>query len=220
MKLAIFDLDNTLLNGDSDHAWGEFIIEKKIVDGPSHQLKNDQFYQDYLNGCLDIFAYQEFAMQILTQLPNAELTALRKEFMVEKIQPMILPSATALVEHHRNQQHELLIITATNRFITEPIAEIFNIPHLIATEPEIKDGQYTGKVEGIPSYSDGKIKRLEAWLKQSSHHYDYQYFYSDSHNDLPLLKIVDEAIAVNADDTLKQYASEQHWQILDLTHQN
>lgn len=217
MKLAIFDLDNTLLNGDSDHTWGEFIIEKNLVDASSYKRQNDQFYQDYLDGCLDIDAYQEFALQILTHFPKTKMEAIRKEFIHQKIIPMVLPKAQALVEQHRAQQHELLIITATNRFITQPIAELFKIPNLIATEPELKDGQYTGKISGIPSYSDGKIKRLEQWLAQSNCHYDYKYFYSDSHNDLPLLKTVDEAIAVNADDTLKRYANQHDWPILDLT---
>lgn len=216
MKLAIFDLDNTLLNGDSDHAWGEFIVEKNLVDGPAYQRQNDQFYQDYLNGSLDIYAYQEFALQILTQFPKTKMEALREEFISNKIMPMVQSKAQALVEQHRSQNHELLIITATNRFITEPIAALFQIPHLIATEPELMQGQYTGKITGTPSYSDGKINRLEQWLTESKREYDYKYFYSDSHNDLPLLKIVDEAIAVNADDTLKRYANEHQWQLLDL----
>lgn len=215
MKLAIFDLDNTLLDGDSDHAWGEYISEIELVDPAYYKKQNDQFYQDYLDGTLDIIAYQEFCLKTLTEHPKTKLESIRAEFIQQKICPMVLDQAKATVEHHRNQKHELLIITATNRFITEPIAELFNIKNLIATEPEIVDHQYTGKVSGTPSFGKGKIERLQLWLKNQGKTFSYTYFYSDSHNDIPLLENVDEAIAVNADEQLNRYAKERNWKIVN-----
>ena len=216
MTIAIFDLDNTLLHGDSDHAWGEFIADLGIVDGKSYREKNDAFYDDYCRGVLDIFAYQRFVLQPLAGLSMEELTRWHEQFMREKIEPIILPKAQALVDSHRAQGHTLMIITATNSFITAPIAKRFGIDTLIATTPEIKNSTYTGDIVGVPCYREGKVERLNVWLAENEATLDGSYFYSDSHNDLPLLLRVDNPVAVDADDTLRKYAEENRWQILSL----
>ena len=216
MTLAIFDLDNTLLHGDSDHAWGEFIADLGIVDGKSYREKNDAFYDDYCRGALDIFAYQRFVLQPLAGLSMAELARWHEQFMREKIEPIILPKAQALIDSHRAQSHTLMIITATNSFITAPIAKRFGIDTLIATTPEQKDGVYTGDIVGVPCYREGKVERLNVWLAENEATLDGSYFYSDSHNDLPLLQRVDNPVAVDADDTLRKYAEENRWPVLSL----
>ena len=216
MTLAIFDLDNTLLHGDSDHAWGEFIADLGIVDGKSYREKNDAFYSDYCHGVLDIFAYQRFVLQPLAGLSMAELARWHEQFMREKIEPIVLPKAQALVDSHRAQGHTLMIITATNSFITAPIAKRFGIDTLIATTPEQKDGTYTGDIAGVPCYREGKVKRLNIWLAENDATLDGSYFYSDSHNDLPLLQRVNNPVAVDPDGTLRQYAEENRWRVLSL----
>lgn len=216
MTLAIFDLDNTLLHGDSDHAWGEFIADLGIVDGKSYRAQNDAFYADYCRGALDIFAYQRFVLAPLAGLSMAELDRWHAQFMREKIEPIILPKAQALVDSHRTQGHTLMIITATNSFITAPIAKRFGIDTLIATEPEIHNQAYTGDVVGVPCYREGKVERLGAWLAEHKETLQGSYFYSDSHNDLPLLQRVDIPVAVDPDDTLKKHAEERGWQVLSL----
>lgn len=216
MTLAIFDLDNTLLRGDSDHAWGEFIAGLGIVDCASYRTRNDAFYEDYCRGALDVFAYQRFVLAPLTGFSMAELARWHEQFMREKIEPIILPKAQALVDSHRAQGHTLLIITATNSFITAPIARRFGIDTLIATEPEIHNNTYTGDVVGVPCYREGKVQRLNTWLLDKNEDLRGSYFYSDSHNDLPLLQLVDHPVAVDPDDTLRQYAEENSWKILSL----
>jgi len=217
MTLAIFDLDNTLLNGDSDHGWGEFIINKGLVDADAYRRKNDAFYQDYLRGELDIYAYQNFCLGQIAQFPNAQLEELLVLFMKEAIEPMINRKGEQLIESHRDQGHELLIITATNEVITRPIAKRLGVNTLIATEAEMTDEQYTGKVKGIASYSGGKIERLKLWLEaHPQFNLEGSYFYSDSHNDIPLLEYVDHAYAVDPDNTLLAYAQEKHWPVISL----
>lgn len=216
MTLAIFDLDNTLLRGDSDHAWGEFIAGLGIVDGKSYREKNDAFYEDYCRGALDIFAYQRFVLQPLAGLSMPELARWHEQFMREKIEPIVLPKAQALIDNHRAQGHTLMIITATNSFITAPIAKRFGIDTLIATTPEQKNGVYTGDIVGVPCYREGKVERLNVWLAENEASLDGSYFYSDSHNDLPLLQRVDNPVAVDADDTLRKYAEDNRWQVLSL----
>jgi HAD superfamily hydrolase (TIGR01490 family) len=216
MTLAIFDLDNTLLHGDSDHAWGEFIANLGIVDGKSYREKNDAFYADYCRGALDIFAYQRFVLQPLAGLSMAELARWHGQFMREKIEPIILPKAQALIDSHRAQRHTLMIITATNSFITAPIAKRLGIDTLIATTPEQKNGVYTGDIVGVPCYREGKVERLNVWLAENEATLNGSYFYSDSHNDLPLLQRVDNPVAVDADDTLRKYAEDNGWRILSL----
>lgn len=216
MSLAIFDLDNTLINGDSDHAWGEFLCEKGIVDKEEYGRANDYFYQQYVNGGLDINEFLEFALRPLAQMPKAELDALHEQFMQDKIAAMMLPKAKELLANHKAAGDCLLIITATNRFVTEPIAKALAVDEMLATEAEMIDGEYTGKVTDTPCFQEGKVTRLQQWLKNNDFDLEGSYFYSDSHNDLPLLKIVDNPVAVNPDETLEQYAAEQLWPVLDL----
>jgi HAD superfamily hydrolase (TIGR01490 family) len=216
MTLAIFDLDNTLLRGDSDHAWGEFLVGKGLVNSKVYRERNDYFYQQYQLGKLDVVAYQTFVLAEIKSRSPEEIFGLRAQFMAEVIEPMVLSQAEALVNHHRDQGHTLMIITATNDFITRPIATRFGIEHLIATEAELKDGLYTGNIVGTPSYQGGKIERLNDWLKTRDHSLAGAWFYSDSHNDLPLLKCVDNPVAVDPDDQLKQFATQQQWPIMSL----
>jgi len=216
LALAIFDLDNTLLRGDSDHAWGRFLIENHIVDGVAYERENERYYAQYQAGTLDIMEFLAFALHPLSQHDRATLERWHREYMQSKVLPMILPSARALVETHRARGDTLLIITATNRFVTAPIAREFGVPHLIATEPEERDGRYTGKVAGTPSYREGKVARLQEWLAEHGKTLADSWFYSDSHNDLPLLSIVDHPVAVNPDDILQREAQQRGWPILTL----
>lgn len=216
MPLAIFDLDNTLLRGDSDHAWGEFLVERGLVDGESYRRENERYYAAYQAGTLDIFEFLAFALRPLAAHPPDVLDAWHREFMREKILPMITPAARALVERHRARGDTLLIITATNRFVTAPIAREFGIEHLIATEPEMVDGRYTGRVQGIPSYREGKVERLRQWMQAQGANLHDSHFYSDSHNDLPLLRLVTHPVAVNPDAQLRAEARARGWTILQL----
>lgn len=216
MTLAIFDLDNTLIGGDSDHAWGQFLVENHYVDAESYERQNDAFYEDYKAGKLDIIAYQEFALAPLASFNSDQLAQMHSQFITTKITPMLLDKATKLIQEHQNQGHTLLIITATNRFITGPIAKLLGINHLIATEGEIIDGAYTGKVFGEPSFSTGKISRLRQWLSSQQETLEGSFFYSDSHNDLPLLEVVDNPVAVDPDPTLERIAKERQWPIISL----
>lgn len=218
IKLAIFDLDNTLLNGDSDVAWGEYLIELGVRDDQMYKQTNLKFYQDYLDGCLDILAFLRFQLKILTEHPLETLLQWRQDFMEKKVIPLMLPKAQALIEEHRQNNAHLLIITATNRFITQPIAEKFGIKELIATEPEMKNNQYTGDIVDEPSYAQGKVLRLEKWLKERNLALEKieTWFYSDSHNDLPLLRKVTHPVAVDADATLQAEAQRQGWSMISL----
>lgn len=219
MTLAIFDLDGTLISGDSDHSWGEFLVEKKIVDEGVYQEKNDYFYNAYKAGNLDIYEYLAFSLEPLTRFSIPELHQLHDEFMVLKVAPLIQNKAIDKVEEHKMKGHFTMIITATNEFITAPIARLFGVDYLIAPQPEIKDDRYTGKITGVPSFQEGKVTRLNDWLKQSGKSLDGSYFYSDSHNDLPLLELVDHPIAVDADDILTTKAKEKGWEIISLRDQ-
>lgn len=216
MSLAIFDLDNTLLAGDSDHAWGEFLCEKGIVDSEEYSRANDYFYEQYKNGGLDIYEFLEFALRPLAKLPRNELDALHQQFMQEKVEPMMLPKAAELLNNHRERGDYLLIITATNRFVTGPIAAHLGVDEIIATDPEEVDGQFTGKVSGTPCFQSGKVTRLNNWLEANPHDLSESYFYSDSHNDLPLLEQVGHPIAVNPDEKLETLANDKLWPVLDL----
>ncbi len=216
MKLAIFDLDNTLIAGDSDCLWGEFLSEQGYVDSKAYQAGHEKFYQEYFEGTMSIHEFLEFQLKVLADNDRQKLEEWRKNYIEKKIKPIMLPKAIKLIEEHRQQGHELLIITATNRFITEPIAKEFKIENLIACEPEMLDGQYTGKVTGTPSYAEGKVTRLNEWLENDEQTFDETWFYSDSHNDIPLLKEVDHAIAVDGDDTLITEAKKQNWPVISL----
>lgn len=216
MSLAIFDLDNTLLGGDSDYLWGRFLIEQGLVDGEVYERENQRFYDQYRAGTLDIYEFLAFMLRPLAETPLAELLGWRAQFMAEKIQPILLPKATALLDRHRAAGDTLLIITATNRFITEPIAEQLGVPHLLATEPEFADGRYTGRSFGIPCFQQGKVERLQEWLAETGHDLAESWFYSDSHNDLPLLDQVTYPVAVDPDATLAEHAQERGWPIISL----
>lgn len=216
MALAIFDLDNTLLSGDSDYEWGQFLVEKGVVDDAEYRKKNDYFYAAYKRGDLDIMAFLEFSLRPLAQNDRETLNDWHKQFMQERILPMIDEAARTLVEKHRAQGDTLLVITATNHFVTEPIAKEFGVNQLIATVPEEIDGQYTGKVSGIPCFRDGKVTRLEQWMIGKDEPLVDAWFYSDSHNDLPLLKLVGHPVAVNPDGQLEARADEAGWPIIQL----
>ena len=216
MSLAIFDLDNTLLSIDSDHAWGEFLLEQGAVDPVAYREANDRFMADYDAGTLDIHAFLEVALKPLADNTPEQLAAWHQQFMASKVEPSILPKGEELLARHRTRGDTLLIITATNRFITGPIAERLGVDHLIAVEPEIADGRYTGRVSGTPSYREGKVERLEAWLADKDLTLDDAWFYSDSHNDLALLEKVDHPVAVDPDDILREVAEQRGWRIISL----
>jgi len=214
--LAIFDLDNTLLAGDSDHAFGEFLCENNLVDVKSYQAKNNAFFQDYCAGKLDIEAYQNFCQKILAQTDLATLDKWQNQFMKEKIYKMILSKAIDLLNEHRRQNHRILIITATNEFIARPIANLLQVNDIIACQCGMKNDRYTGKLVGVASFAAGKITRLNEWLKITGETLENAYFYSDSHNDLPLLKLVDNPVAVDPDTKLLAYAQQHSWKIISL----
>ncbi len=216
MPLALFDLDNTLLAGDSDYAWGEFLVHENKVDPDHYARMNEQFYEDYQQGKLDIFEYLRFALAPLAALEPQELVDLHHKFMNEVVSKMWLPAAEALVEKHRAAGDQLMVISATNRFIVEPICHRFGISEIIATEPEQQDGRYTGRVAGVPSYQQGKVTRLQQWLEEKGETLAGSHFYSDSINDLPLLKVVDQAVVVNPDELLLAEATQRGWPVLDL----
>lgn len=216
MSLAIFDLDNTLLSIDSDHAWGEFLVDRGLVDSDAFRRANDEFYRQYQEGGLDIHEYLAFALQPLTGYSMEELTALHAQFMAEYIEPMRLPRAEALIAEHQARGDTCLIITATNTFITRPIAEALGIPEMLGSEPEIVDGRYTGRVSGTPCFQEGKITRLEQWLRGRDIDLAGSTFYSDSHNDLPLMQRVDHPVAVDPDPTLRAEAEKRGWKIISL----
>jgi HAD superfamily hydrolase (TIGR01490 family) len=216
VTLAIFDLDNTLIGGDSDHLWGEFVCEQQLVDSADFALRSDAFYASYERGDLDIDAYLRFALGTLAGRSQDQLAAWHAAFMDSKIKPILLPKSAELIAEHRRQGHEILIITATNRFITEPIAALLGVENLIACEAEIVDGLYTGAPKGIPSYQAGKVTRLYNWLENRDIGFHGAWFYSDSHNDLPLLELVDNPVAVDPDDTLRARAVELGWPVISL----
>ena len=213
-NLALFDLDNTLLAGDSDYNWSLFLINEGLLDAKTHHDRNEQFYADYKDGSLDIDAFLKFQLHPLSQHKRAFLDALHVKYMQNVIRPMMTVKAQALINRHKAANDLCIIITATNSFVTKPIATAFGIEHLIGTEPEIVNGEFTGGVSGIPSFQQGKVIRMNEWLNargQQLSDYEKSYFYSDSHNDLPLMKLVSDPVAVDADETLTQYAIDHGW---------
>jgi HAD superfamily hydrolase (TIGR01490 family) len=215
MVLAIFDLDSTLLNGDSDHAWGEFLARKGIV-GQEYQKGNDRFYREYLAGDLDVSEYIEFMVQPLLRFDLDELKELRQEFVQVMIQPMRLPKAERLLADHRNQGRTLVIITSTTRLITEPIARLLGVEHLLATNLEKSENRLTGKLDGIPCFGPNKVNKLQEWMHGTGHSLHGSFFYSDSHTDLPLLELVDHPVAVDPDQKLRVAAEARSWQVISL----
>jgi HAD superfamily hydrolase (TIGR01490 family) len=216
MSLAIFDMDKTLLAGDSDHAWGEFLVERGLVNGERYKRANDRFYDAYRAGRLDIARYLAFVLRSLAENDPADLRRWREDFMRDKVRPMITPAARKLVARHRNAGDTLIIITSTIEFVARPIAEEFGVDQLIASQGERIDGRYTGRVMGTPCYREGKVQRLCAWIKEHAQTLTDSWCYSDSHNDLPLLELVDHPVAVNPDAILRQHAESRGWQILTL----
>ncbi len=217
MALAIFDLDNTLLAGDSDHLWGEFVIEKGLVDPEIHRRQNDRFYEDYCRGELDIHAYQRFALAPLIGRDPDELARWHAEFMARHIEPIILPKGEALIAEHKARGDTVMIITATNTFVTDPIAKRLGVDILLGTEPEVDaDGRFTGEIAGTPTFQHGKVIRLKQWLDAHNETLSGSYFYSDSHNDIPLLERVDHPVAVDPDDKLAAHAQQRGWPIISL----
>ena len=216
MNLAIFDLDNTLIAGDSDYLWGEFLIEKSLLDSDIYERKNQRFYDEYKAGTLDILEFLEFSLRPLSQHSITTLNALHKEFMQTRIDSIWLPKAVALLEKHRRNNDHLIIITATNHFVTAPIAKKLGVDDIIATMPEKVNNQYTGKVSGIPCFQEGKVKRLNQWLEDNNFSLQNSHFYSDSFNDLPLLLEVTYPVAVDPDEKLVNYANKNNWPIISL----
>jgi len=216
MTLAIFDLDDTLLSGDSDYEWGCFLVKKNLVDRHRYEAENLKFYEQYKQGTLDIYEFSAFSFQPLVEHSMETLQKLHAEFMETVIRPLMSSRARALVHWHKELGHTLLVITATNSFITCPIVQAFGIDHLLATDPRVINGRYTGEIEGIPCFQSGKVKRLEQWLSQHNQSLDGACFYSDSYNDLPLMELVDHAIAVDPDEKLAAVARQRGWKIISL----
>lgn len=219
MNLALFDIDNTLISIDSDHAWGHFLVKQGVVDGDAYDRANDFFYSQYKAGTLNIQEYLAFALGPLAQHPRTQLDDWHKIFMESVIRPAITPAARALVQKHLDAGDVCCCVTATNAFVTEPIAREFGVPHLIACDLEEHEGRFTGKPRGIPSFQEGKVLRVEAWLQTMDKRisdYPKSFFYSDSRNDMPLLLRVSNPVAVNPDPLLKQKAAESGWPVLDL----
>ncbi|WP_414981092.1 HAD family hydrolase [Congregibacter sp.] len=219
MTLAIFDLDNTLIAGDSDHLWGEFLCVQRMVDEASFRAANEIFYADYQRGELDIKAYLTFALAPLAGRDPRALQELQEAFISDYITPILLPAAGKLIQKHRDQGDRLLIITATNEFVTRPIAALLGIEELLGCAVEIKDGLLTGRPTGILTYREGKVQRLMEWLASEEETLEGAWFYSDSHNDLPLLEIVDNPVAVDPDPTLAQHGREHGWPQISLRNQ-
>ena len=215
MSLAIFDLDNTLIGGDSDFLWGEFLGEEGVVDANAYRKKNEYFYQQYDLGALDIYAWLEFCLEPLSRYSMKELQEFHHRFMIQKIEPIMLDKAQNCINQHKERGDTVLVMTASNSFVTAPIVKKYGINQLLATEPEIKAGRYTGGVSGIPCFQSGKVDKLMPWLQKNEETLTGSTFYSDSHNDLPLLELVDNPVAVNADKILTKIAQKKGWDILN-----
>ncbi len=216
MSLAIFDLDNTLIAGDSDFLWGQFLVDQGIVDKTIYEDSNARFYEEYKQGQLDIVEFLHFSLAPLAKHDAQQLYQWRQQFIQQRIKPIYLQAAAELVEKHRANGDTLMVITATNRFVTEPIVKLYGIEILLATTPSMQNGQYTGGFDDTPCFQEGKITHLNHWLEDSHETLENSWFYSDSHNDLPLLKRVDNPVAVDADDTLQSFADAHGWPSITL----
>ena len=211
-NLTIFDLDNTLLSGDSDRAWGQYIVEKKIVSD-KFLVESENFYNSYYDGNLDIHSFLDFCLKPLMENEWSNLIELREGFIENKIKPMILSKAVEAVELSKSKG-PVVIATATNSFVTRPIADLFGIKNLIATEFIVKDNKFTGEVDGVPCFREGKVQKVEEWIKENGYNLLDATFYSDSFNDLPLLEKVKTAIVVDGDDKLIEKAKHNEWQCI------
>ena len=216
MTLALFDLDNTLIAGDSDYAWGQFIVTKDMVNKETYAAANQQFYQDYVRGELDAVAYQQFAMAPLKGRTLKEMAALHAEFMCTYIEPIWLSKAVDLIGLHRQKGDRLVVVTATNRFVVEPIVQALGIDDLVCSETVVVDGRYTGELLDEPYMGQGKVSKLQRWMTANNESLQCATFYSDSHNDLPLLNMVPNPVAVDPDDRLRHTAEQQGWEIISL----
>jgi len=217
MRLALFDLDNTLLAGDSDFEWAQFLIEKEVLDREIYEARNRNFYEAYKSGTLDIHEFLDFQLKPLARHPRMQLDQWHAEFMRKRILPIITQKARDLIESHRDDAR--VVITATNSFVTAPIARELGIENLIATEPEEVAGEFTGRVKGVPSFREGKVERLNSWMAEHGIEWarvSETWFYSDSLNDLPLLSIVSHPVAVDPDETLKEHALRNDWRVMSL----
>lgn len=216
MALALFDLDETLIAGDSDYEWGAHLVSIGKVEKEYYASENERFYKEYLAGSLDVYEFLNFSLQPLANHSYKELCEWRNDYIQQRITPIIKPKTFDLLKKHRDAGDHLVIVTATNSFITEPTKEIFGMDDLIATEPAMENGEFTGKVKGVPSFGPGKVTRLKDWLKGSNHSLEESYFYSDSRNDIPLLEIVSHPITVDADEKLSAHAASNNWQQISL----
>ena len=216
MGLALFDLDNTLIAGDSDHLWGDFLVAEGLVDPDQHKALNEHYYQQYQQGQLDIDEYLSFALGPMAGMTPETLSALQNKFLKKHVEPILLDAAFDLLQAHRVNGDALIIITATNTLVAQPIADRLGVEHLIGCEAELKDGRYTGKPEGVPSFGEGKVRRIKTWCAEHQILFEDAVFYSDSHNDLPLLREVARAIAVDPDDLLRVEAQQCGWEIISL----
>jgi HAD superfamily hydrolase (TIGR01490 family) len=218
-ELALFDLDNTLLSGDSDYEWAQFLIERGVIERAEYEAKNQRFFRQYKAGRLDIHEFLDFQLAPLARHPRAKLDQWNGEFMRAKVQPMIRTKGMDLVRRHLGEGHLCAIVTSTNAFITAPIAREFGVAHLLATELEARDGRFTGKPSGTPCFRQGKVTRLAEWLGgrgQTLASFPASWFYSDSLNDLPLLERVTHPVAVDPDETLHREAQSRGWRIISL----
>lgn len=219
MKLVLFDLDNTLLSDDSDFQWAQFLISKGVLDREVYEARNQVFFDNYKAGTLDIFEFLDFQLAPLARHAREVLDAWHQEFMATVIRPVITQKARDLVNRHLAEDSIVAIVTATNVFVTGPIAREFRIPHLIGTVPAQEGGRFTGKPRGTPAFQKGKIERVEAWLESMGlwwGSFESTHFYSDSRNDLPLLEIVSHPVAVDPDDTLRAHAEKLGWPVISL----
>lgn len=219
MNLALFDLDNTLIAGDSDYEWGQFLVDQGVVDRDEYEARNQVFYEHYKAGTLNILDYLAFALAPLARTPRAELDRLHEHFMAERVAAMWLPAAQALITRHLDAGDLCAVVTATNAFVTGPIVRKLGVAHLLACIPAQENGQFTGQPRGTPTFQGGKIERVEHWLEAHGLHwqsFERSYFYSDSHNDLPLLKRVSNPIAVDPDPILLAHAKRAGWVIMSL----
>jgi HAD superfamily hydrolase (TIGR01490 family) len=219
MRLALFDLDNTLLAGDSDYEWGQFLVDRGVLDRTTYEAQNRAYFEQYVAGTLDIHEYLGFALRPLAQHAPQDLSRWHGEFMCERVLPMVSVAARGLVRRHLQRGDLCAIITATNSFVTAPIAREFGVSHLIATEPESREGRFTGRVAGTPCFREGKVRRLQEWLsgqRRTLAEFAESAFYSDSHNDLPLLELVSRPVAVDPDEPLAAEARRRHWEVISL----
>jgi HAD superfamily hydrolase (TIGR01490 family) len=219
MRLALFDLDNTLLAGDSDYEWGQFLVDHGVLEREVYEAQNRTYYEQYVAGTLDIHEYLGFALRPLAEHAACDLERWHAEFMRLRIRPMITPAARALVRRHLDAGDLCAVVTATNSFVTAPIAREFGVAHLIATEPETRDGRFTGRVAGTPCFREGKVRRVDEWLAARGQRLEAvadSAFYSDSHNDLPLLERVTRPVAVDPDAALAAEAARRGWAIISL----